>query len=681
MRRVLILSIGILLTLIGSDAHLASSSASLNIPVATSQGVTATISMVIDDTLGQFTVQQSGAQTTYTDGNYVIDVTETGTKSKSILHVVAKKASGEAFRVENFSVMAEVSQTPIQGIWYPGADPSSSSVMAADANQPINDVSDANFGIPYIAAASSNSKNVFAMGLGRQDFAVSIGGQPLVPLAYQFRLNALTPRTTATFDERVFISADSSLTWFEAAADYASWVDALNKYQPFPVSPTAYEPMYDAWYWAGDAVNDQVYHDTAAAASQLGMGLYLADAGWDTDTGEWLKWLAGKTGDYTPPPSKFTNLAQTFSNIRAQDNLGIDLWLQPFAVGRQSFRYPDTSGMHIQLPLQPNPVLGWEGLASSPFTLPLGDDLEDVNLCPRMSSTATYLKNLFSEVAAKYAPDGYWLDFMDGMPTYCVADHHHDYQQFGEGFKNSLEAIKSTILSYNPNAIVHFRARYANLNNKSYASVWQSGDSPADYDRMRLNSIRLHPFSNGVVFAADQLYWPDTTSEPEVSKFIMTSVMVGVPAFGASLLTAPPSTLQMIKAWLDFYRSNKLDIATGKFSPFGPLNMPNHKIEGQSQTYAYIRSVDSSAFTANSSTVFLMNATTNDQLTAKVRVPQGHTRYSATILDRFLQAEPGQIALEVNANAVVNVNLAVEQGGMVVLQPTTENSIVKQTRK
>ena len=51
--------------------------------------------------------------------------------------------------------------------------------MVTDTNHTINDISDANYGIPYIGAASMGSRNVFAMGLGRQDMAVSIEGRPV----------------------------------------------------------------------------------------------------------------------------------------------------------------------------------------------------------------------------------------------------------------------------------------------------------------------------------------------------------------------------------------------------------------------------------------------------------------------------------------------------------------------
>lgn len=674
MRTAFAISIALLLALVPGSIHIGSSATGWNLPISTRQGVVATIGLGVEDQIGQVTKTKSGTTTTYSDGNYKVTIEETASRARSILRVIVQKASGEAFPLDNFFIDVVVPRFAVQGIWYPGANPSSTNVMVTDASQSINDVADANYGIPYLAASAGNSRNVLAMGFGRQDLSVGILGQPVSPSFYEFRLTALTPGTATIFDQQFYLSTDSSMTWFEAAGNYSDWVDGLNNYQPFPVSSSAYEPLYDAWYWAGDNVNDQLYKQTAQAASDVGIGMYLADSGWDAEAGEWVKWLAGSTGDYNPPADKFTDLAQTFNDIRSQNKLGINLWLQPFALGRQSYRYPGTAGSHIQLPTTLDSSLGWIGQSYSPFTLPFRNNLEDVNLCPRLASTTAYVKNLFTDVAEKYNPEGYWLDFIDGMPAPCVAGHTHTYNSFSDGLKQSLNAIKQTILAHNPMASVHFRARYANLNLKSYASVWQSGDSPNDFDRMRLNSIRLRPFSKGVVFGADETYWPDSTPEPQVAKFIMTSVMIGVPAFGPTLIYSPKSTLDMMKAWLTFYRSNKQNIATGAFSPFGPLQMPNHKIEGQDSTYVYVRSPGPVDVTASGSTIYLMNATDADEIKATVHIPVGAGVYYVTVLNRFLVPEPAPMKLPVMQNKVVHVDAAVEQGGMAILTPTGEPS-------
>lgn len=664
-----VISLPIVFALLYAGSFIGAAEPGLNIPVYTRTGLTANVGLGIEDAQSPFTSVQTGNTTTYTNDIYRIIISENANRTRSIVRVRVERLTGEAFRTNGFSVRIRVPKAAIQGIWYPSADPSSTDVMAADATESIDDMSDANYGIPYIAAASSNTRNAFALGLGRQDLSVSIGGSPVQNGYYEFRLKSLTVKTTALFDERFYVSTDASMTWFDTAANYADWVDALHKYQPFPIGPTAYEPAYDAWYWSGDRVDDRLYLETAKLASEVGAGLYLADSGWDAPAGEYDKWLNGRTGDYNPPPEKFGNLAATFQSIRSDYKLGIDLWSQPFAIGRASERYPRTRNMHIQIPVDNAPWMGWQGLAFAPFALPLGRNLETVNLCPRLSATQTYLKNLFQEMATKYKPDGYWLDFIDGMASYCVAPHTHNYESFGDGFRKALDAIKSTIRTNNPNAIVQFRSKYANLNTKSFANVWQSEDSPEDFDRMRLNSIRLRPFSKGVVFASDQMFWQEGLDDAKVSKFIMTSVMVGVPSFGPNLSWSPPQTFKILKAWLGFYRAYKTDLNTGRFSPFGQLAMPNHKIEGQGRTFAYIRNLDFSELPADGKAIFILNASDSDQFSGMVKGPADVMSYSVKVFNRYLEAQPNDMTVNVDSRGILQLNIAVEQGGMVVLSP------------
>jgi hypothetical protein len=271
-------------------------------------------------------------------------------------------------------------------------------------------------------------------------------------------------------------------------------------------------------------------------------------------------------------------------------------------------------------------------------------------------------------MSRKYRPNGYWIDFIDGLSSYCVAPHMHTTEQFGDGLNQSLDTMKKTILSLNPRASVHFRSPYANLNTKSFANIWQSEDSPGDFDRMRLNSMRIRPFSKGVVMASDQMYWPETTDEVQASKFIVTSVMTGVPAFGADLRNLTPATLQTLKAWLAFYRQYKTDLVDGRFSPFGQLEKPNQKIEGEGRTFAYVRNLAFSELAAEGKTIFLVNATDADHLTGRLRGPVGLRSYQVQVFNRYLEPEPNPMRLRIDRNGVLNLNVGVQQGGLVVLK-------------
>ncbi|MBI4473975.1 MAG: hypothetical protein HY646_15005, partial [Acidobacteria bacterium] len=565
LKKNLLIGLILLLTLVRLESPFGAENG-LTIPVDV-QGLSGSIFLGLDGAEGTVRTEQFGNTTVYTTPVYRVSITISRETSRDIVRVRIRKNSGDEFLLNSLGMQVRVPRNVISGIWSPAADVTSTNIMSTDGRRSFNYVADANYGIPYIGAASSTLNNILALGFGRQDASVTLQGDPVENGLFEFRLRMVAPRTATLIDEHFYVSNDITQSWFTAAANYADWVDTRNSYRPFPISDRVFEPVYDTWYWSADHVNETLYLDTARIAAEVGAGLYLADSGWDAPAGEYDKWLNGRTGDYNPPPDKFPNLARTFHTIRSEYGLGVQLWLQPFAVGRASERYAATSDLHIHLPQKLESMPGWNGIPIAPFALPINaQQLETVNLCPRAAGTEAYFSNLFTEMVTEYAPDGFWLDFMDGVAANCTALHEHRYETFGEGFRRSLETMRSRILAANPDAVVHFRAPYANLNTKQFANVWQSQDSPGDFDRMRLDALRLRPFSQGVIFASDQLYWPENTSEVDVARFIMTSVMTGVPAFGPNLDALSPAALTMLKNWLRFYRAYKYDLALGRLT-------------------------------------------------------------------------------------------------------------------
>jgi hypothetical protein len=604
----------------------------------------------------------------YSNSTYRMDFSESAEEKYSILRLRISRKDGRPFELPGFALSVRVPANDLKGIWYPSAPSLSNDVMAADGSSPVRGIADANEGIPYIAGAAIDGQNIIAIGLARQDLPVEIEADPLDLDRLQFRLHARSRRTAQVFEESFYISNDTSINWFDAAANYADWADQVNGYSPMPVSSIAYEPLYDLWYFAQDRVDDNLYLSSAGLAGEVGLGSFLADSGWDAPAGEYGRWLAGRTGDYDPPPDRFRNLKETFDQIRSAHRLNVQLWLQPFAVGRESERYGSTKDLHIQVPSKVVTIPGWGGFGGAPFYLPASDDnLENVNLCPRLQGTHTYLYQLIREVADKYKPDGYWLDFIDGMPTFCTASHVHDVESFGEGLRLSLGAIRSAIQDTTPNAVVQFRANYANLNNKAFANVWQPEDSPGNFDQMRLKALRMRPFSRGVAFASDQLYWNTDLNDSDVSRFIMTAVMIGVPAFGPDLSRMPYSAREIIKAWMRFYRSYQNELIHGRFAPFGRLPVPNHRIESEYRSFVYLRNLDSPLIEVQTRKVYLLNATESDHINARVRVPDGTRDYHVITMDRFLNPTPGVMKVTVTEEGTLDLDIIVEMGGMAIL--------------
>jgi hypothetical protein len=641
----------------------AATPAIIHFPFALDNGITARLTVETTSAGNTFRQRAEGSESIWENNLYRIGITPRYERGVTYLRAYMESTSRKPLNVSTVSLRIAAPRSGIAGVWTPSGRVEGDRLPSADPVAPFVTYSAANYGIPYLAAATAAGDNAIAFGLLEQGLPVEIRATPATPELIELSLSATPATNEPALIHEFFISADKSYSWYGIAEAYADWVDAARHYSPFPISSRAYEPVYDTWYWSQDDVNDDLYVQTAEEASRLGLGTFLADSGWDAPAGEYSKWLTGRTGDYSPPPTQFTNLSETFDILRSQFHLQVQLWLQPFAVGRNSKRYPQTRSLHIQIVKPSNTA----GFASTSLPLDGTNNLEDVNLCPRLSVTHQYLKDLFTEMSRTYHPEAYWLDFIDGMPAYCIARHQHDYPSFGEGLSGALGSIRDTILGMEQDPVIQFRAQYANLHNKTFANVWQPFDSPGDYERMRLDTLRLRPFSKGVVFASDQLYWPSDADDETVSRFVMADVMSGVPSIGANLLELRPSALEIVKNWMQFYRTYQTDLTTGRFRPFGSFRKPNHRIESTQRIFAYI--VSNFRVLLNGwgkKEVFLMNASQVSRVNVTLSVFPKRT-YKLQAFDRYLQPSgaPGSGASD--SRGILDVNAVVEPGGFLML--------------
>src|SRR3989442_15641891 len=161
----------------------------------------------------------------------------------------------------------------------------------------------------------------------------------------------------------------------------------------------------------------------------------------------------------------------------------------------------------------------------------------------------------------------------------------------------------------------------ANLNNKPYGNLWQSIDSPEDFDGMRLCNLMMRPFSQGVVMGTDEMYWSPAADDTTVAKFVITTIFSGVPAMGANFQQAPQSHSDIVKTWLSFYKENQSDLTQGTFRPIGDFVFPDQKIESQDKVFIYLRYgkppvVDIDGAPA---TIYLANCTDADMISIRLR--------------------------------------------------------------
>ena len=442
-------------------------------------------------------------------------------------------------------------------------------------------------------------------------------GQPIDSGGYEISLDTRLPFDTDLFEEVIYTDTTPE-DWFSVTRNYADWVDRQQGYKPFPVVPACYYPMYDLWYWAFDDTNPGLYWTTLTRAKQLGFQSYLFDAGWESRPGELFKWLEGarrRLHASGRQASRFSLVPPVRQRPAGDECCALDVSLCQSAATAFITERPAGLTSFLIAAIQ-NTRAVWK---SAPMTLRLGRRYdENVNLCPRNLGTREHLKSLFERVSADYRPNGYWLDFQETIPFLCESFHSHG-SDFGEGFNLSQDTIKQTVLSAIDRPTVELRFPVANLNNKPYGNIWQSIDSPGDFDTMRLCSMMMRPFSRGVVMGTDEMYWPPDADPATVSKFTATTVLSGVPAIGANFEQAPRSHSNIVRAWLQFYKAHQADLTDGDFLPFGDFGFPNHRIESSGTAFVYLRKVEALAevpLNGQPETIYLVNCTDGEEIEA-----------------------------------------------------------------
>jgi hypothetical protein len=606
----------------------------------------------------------------YIGNGYAMSLEEISNGDRWEVRIALQRDDGLPFAIEDFRVQCEFSHPDLFALWTYNQVPIDHRNYRALATESFWDLATPNSGIPYALAVTREGNNVLAIGLLSQDRIVNMQGQPTVGGSYQIALDTRLPEHADRFEETVFVDTTPD-DWFKTTRQYSDWVDSQRGYEPFPISPACFYPLYDIWYWAYDDTNLGLYWTTLVRAKQLGFGSYLFDAGWESKQGEIFRWLEGTIGNYAHPENKLPGLPGFLRYVQDRLRMNVVLWMSPYAVGRESNNYRVTSRSHVLFDQRNSEFRG--GLDTSPMTLGLGRRYrENVNLCPRHSETGGYLKSLFERVSKDYRPNGYWLDFQDTIPFLCESFHGH-WTGFGEGFNQSQEMVKRTVLQEVPQATVELRYPVANLNTKPHANLWQSIDSPADFETMRLCSMMMRPFSRGIVMGTDEMYWPSGADQNTVGKFVATTVLSGVPAIGANFEEAPRFHSDIVRAWLEFYKVHQDELTNGEFRPFGNFVHPNHVIESPEAAFIYLRYLEPAPevkLTGSPTTFYLVNCTDSDNVLTTIHgLPNGD--YKLELMNVCLQPVSEKLA---SLQSGVQISQAVPQGGILKLSRSSHLS-------
>ncbi|MBI2820913.1 MAG: hypothetical protein HYX74_01690 [Acidobacteria bacterium] len=601
--------------------------------------------------------EQVGADL-YEGNGYRLALKPETSGKRTALRVSLARVDGGPFVVQEFKATWSLRSSELFAVWTYSLDAGSHRNYRVLASEGFGEVTAANGGIPYVLLAARSGTNLMAAGIQSQDRIVYLTGLPEED-GYQIVMR-FAAAGTRRFEEALYLDLTPA-GWFDVTRGYARWVDRNLEYEPFPISPAAYFPLYDAWYWLGDATSLNTYSQTLLKARELGFRSYLFDAGWESQTGELAKWLLGALGNYFAPASKLPGFADFLRSAKQTLGMNVILWVAPYAMGRESVHYPAMKDAHTLFRSFREKYRGGEGY---PQTLSLDTRYqENVNLCPRNPDTTGYLANLFDRVSETYRPDGYWLDFHDFVPFICEARHRHA-DPFGAGFNKAQQVIKEAILRHLNQPTVEIRYPVANLNNKRYGNIWQSIDYPEDFDAMRLCNLIMRPFSEGVVMGTDEMYWSPRADTTAVAKFVATTVLSGVPAMGADFQTAPRSHSDIVKAWLGFYSTHQAHLTGGEFRPIGDFVTPDQKIESPEKAFIYLRynnpievPVDRPA------EIYIANCTNSNRIAVSLEGLEPG-RYRVQVLDIYLRPISGWTA---SLESKARIETTVPQGGMLQL--------------
>jgi alpha-galactosidase len=140
--------------------------------------------------------------------------------------------------------------------------------------------------------------------------------------------------------------------------------------------------------------------------------------------------------------------------------------------------------------------------------------------------------------------------------------------------------------------------------------VLETTDMPFDFDINRGLGIFLRAFGKGPALKLDPVQWHIQERPENVAKLCSTVVLSGTPVFSLDLRALPPAHLEVVKAWLDFYRMHQDALSHAKvmllsFEPYFPVI----RLESGPTLFLYLASATVvSVHVGQCTEVFLINA-------------------------------------------------------------------------
>jgi hypothetical protein len=561
--------------------------------------------------------------------------------------VRVQRDNREPYKVLLYGLDLSVPSERIRGVWHTQVEVHGSLFQKSLTEAVAFDAA-ANIGMPFILCAGEGGRNVAAAGWIDQVLLTKVSAQ-LSQTSGRYMIDlvktadAKRPLERELLEDAFYIKIDNSY-WFDVAQEYAHTVDVARSYRPNPIPTSALQPVYCSWYAYNDDIFEQRIWDNAVICKELGLRTFLIDAGWNTPKGWTWGDPSGPYGDYVPVKSQFPDFAGLIRRMREQLGLTVELWASPFWVGEASAAEKELANAKLRT------------------------TQEDYNLCPSHPATAPRLREICVRMIRDYGANGIWMDFMDAIPRSCNAPHEHVAESLGAGFTSCARDMFEAIIHVKRDAIVEYRLQHANLNNKLFANVFETTDTPFDPDTNRLLGIIVRTFGAGMAMKPDPAIWRPEDSDTVAAKSCATMVMGGVPSFSLDLPHLPESHRRILKSWIQFYNDHRDELLRGKFQPFGvDFTCPNVRVDGKTESFVYLKSRSTEDVELGGkkiSRLYILNCTDMDSVRVDlVNAPAGHV--TAITRDCSLQAKRTR---HFHGGARIHLDEQVPQGGAIEVQ-------------
>jgi alpha-galactosidase len=568
------------------------------------------------------------------------------------------------FRVIRYSVKAKTPFTGIYRVWHYHGGPLDlmgqfrSYTRGLATDKEFTQLYAANTGIPFALCSDREGQNRFSLGMLDQveTTGLRIEGYSVGPsmraeglnYSFEFAKPIGYSLSRRSLDDSFYLDTRPQ-DWFETVQGYAAWVEEDENITPLVPPPTAFDPIWCTWYPFGQNIDERTIIENAQLCRQVGINTLLIDAGYNNalrggmDTPENIRIFNAHTGDWIANSEKFPNFRAMVDQLHSLGQR-VTAWVALFLLGTSTQAY--AKARHL--------------LKSDE------DGQETLYLCPQHSETASYLSETFLKMARDYDLDGYWLDFMDSMHLPCYGKHAHDVESPGAAYNRCLARVRDSLLGFKPDFLIETRMPMANLNVKSFANVLETTDMPFDFDINRSLGVFLRAFGEGPALKLDPAQWHIQERPENVAKLCSTVVLGGTPVFSLDFRLLPPTHLEVVKAWLDFYREHRVALVHAKLTPlsFEPY-FPAVQLEAGSTLFLYLGSATVvPAQVRRCTELFLINASDRDYLNVQLE-GIGIGSWALTSHDCFLK-EVQKEELSVD-NDHIFLNRPVQQGGMLRL--------------